>query len=126
RRPSVLQSPSRLTSSGVLFCRDRPATCRQLLPPFAAVERLDLDGLDRPRIQAARVDAVAIRARARHVERFAAAGRAEKMLRGSGVEGIARQEFLALKQPEARLGHDEMQIPRLGADGAIALGDFEA
>src|SRR5262249_38935118 len=104
------------------------ATVRKLFLPLASVEGLGRDRqlLDRPLIQAARVDAVAVGMRARHIERLDAAHRAEKMLRHAGVESIRGEEFRALEQAEARLRHDQVQEPRLRADRAIALGDREA
>src|SRR5437667_3942181 len=108
-----------------LFVGERPAPFGQLLLPLAAVEWLHLDAFHRSWIETASVDAVTVGVRPRHVERFDATGGAEQVLRSPGVERVGREGFLTLEQSKARLGHDEMQKSRLGADGAIAVGDFE-
>src|SRR5258706_1899233 len=97
-RASVLRRPPCAMGNADLSVGERPTTCRQLLLPLAAVEWLHLDALDRPPIETARVDAVTIRMRARHVERFDATGRAEQVLRGSGVECVGRQGISAPEQ----------------------------
>ena len=97
------------------------AAFRILLFPFEPIERLDLYALDRRRIQAAYVDAVAIGVRAGNIEGFDAAHRAEKMLRGAGVERVGRQRLAALKQSESGARHDQMEITGLGAYRAIAF-----
>ena len=56
-----------------------------------AVERLDFYRLDRRVVQAADVDAEAVRVRSWHVEGLDAAGSAEEVLRRLRVEGIHRQ-----------------------------------
>src|ERR1041385_4445217 len=105
---------------------ERPTPGRQRLFPLAAVELSDLERLDGSRIKAARVDAVPVRMRARHVERLHAASRAEEMPRHAGVERVRGERILAPKQAEPRLRHDQMQVAGFGADRAVALGDLQS
>src|SRR5689334_12489143 len=90
----------------------RRAPLGELLLPLAPVERLDLHRLHGSRVEATDVDAVAVRMRPRHIERFDAAGRAEEVPRYAGVERVRGQRFRALQQAKLRRGHDEMEIAR--------------
>src|SRR4051812_16402899 len=69
--------------------------------PVAAVDLGDLHARHGAGIETARVDAVSIGVRARHVERFHAAGGAEQVLRRAGVEGVLGERVPAREQPEA-------------------------
>src|SRR5688572_20022153 len=101
------------------------AALRIVLLPVPSVDEIDLHAGHGGRIDAARVDAEAIGVRPRHVERFDAAGGAEVMPRRPGVERIGGQGFLALDEPEAMRGHDEMLVREAAAHRAIALIDAE-
>jgi len=74
---------------------------RAMLFPVPAVERF-YSQLLRERIEAANVNAVSIRIRARYVERFDAAHVAECVLSDAGVERVCRDVIVAMQQPEFR------------------------
>src|SRR5512145_1087218 len=93
--------------------------------PVPAVEWRNIHLADGLRIDAAHVDAVAVRIRTRHIERLDAAHPAEKMPGDSGVERISRKKLRALNQGEARLGHDKMEIAALAAHRAVALARLD-
>jgi hypothetical protein len=93
--------------------------------PLATVEGGDRHRRHAARFQAARVDAVAIGMRARHVERLDAAGGAEQVLGRARVELVARQCVFACEQPEACPRHDQVQITAAPADGAVAVEHLE-
>src|SRR6185437_13908270 len=57
----------------------------------------------------------------RDVEGFDAARAAEVMPGDAGVERIQRQFLPRGEQPEARCGHDQVQIAEPGAHRAVAL-----
>ena len=105
-----------------------PYASRERLAPAAWMRFLPLLAVDlnhcRSRhgsfIQAAHVDAVAIRMRAWNIERFDAAARAEKMLGSAGIELIGGQGILSGNEFEARGRDYEMQISRFAANGAVA------
>jgi hypothetical protein len=58
--------------------------------PVITVERGDMGAFDRCRIKAIDIDAVAVGVRAGHIKGFDAAGLAEEMLGGAGIESISR------------------------------------
>src|SRR5690606_12077694 len=74
-----------------------------------------------PGVDAAGIDAVAVRVRARDVEGLHAADRAEEVLCGTGIERVAGQPVFSLEQSEPRLRHDEVQVRRATADGTVAI-----
>src|SRR6185503_14629939 len=106
------------------FYRFRAARGVRLLPVLAVRAR-DRRVLDGSFVEAARVDAVAVRMRARHVERLDAADRAERVLRGLGVELVSGECVRARKELEARLRHDQMKVAGSAADRAITIGNFD-
>src|SRR5690348_2754532 len=71
-------------------------------------------------VHAAHVDAVAVRMRTRHVERFHAAMFAEQMPRHAGVEAVLGQCVRAADQTEPRSGYDQVNVARHPADRAGA------
>ena len=91
--------------------------------PVPAVEFADLERRNIDAVEAARVDVDLIGVRARHVERMDAAGLAERMLGGAGVELVGGQIVFAAYQFELLGRHDEMQKALLGAHRAIAIRD---
>ena len=101
------------------------AILRPAFFPFAAIERLHRHRFDGVAVDAAHVDADPIRMRTRNVEGFHAADRAEEVLGDVGIERVGRQRIAAADQLEAVRRHDEVQIPELAADGAIAVRDLE-
>src|SRR5690349_4039260 len=78
--------------------------------PIIVVERLDLDVLYGGAIEAAGVDAVAVRVRARNVKGLHATGPAEKMASGPSVESVLGEIIRAPQQAKARARHDQVQI----------------
>src|SRR5262245_36628731 len=94
--------------------------------PVLSVLAHDGHVLERAFVEAARIHAVTVGMRARHVERFHAAYRAEEVARGAGVELVGGQNVGTGKQPEPLLRHDEMEVPRSRAHRAVALGDLDA
>ena len=68
----------------------------RMVLPVHAVELIDADPLDRARIQAARIDAVAVGIGTRDVKRFDAAKLAKQMFGNSSVERVSRQLFIAV------------------------------
>src|SRR5262249_8179650 len=73
-------------------------------------------------VQTADVDVDLIRIGARYVKSMDAAGRAERVLGGTGVELIRRQCIRAARELELLRPYNQMQKALLGADRAIALG----
>src|SRR5690348_14576072 len=71
------------------------ATLGKVLFPVLSVDLPRARDPERAFVEAARVDAVAVGMRARHVERLDAAVPAEKVLRGAGVELVGRERLLA-------------------------------
>src|SRR5665213_1547395 len=88
--------------------------------PVLAVEGLDPQIQALGRVETARVDAPAIRVRARAVEALHPAFRAEQVLRHPGVEAVFAQAFRALGDAEPALRHDHVDEAGLAAHGAIA------
>src|SRR5688572_31003371 len=76
---------------------------RVVLLPVLAVDLRDRHAGDGAFVQAARVDAEAVRVRARHVEGFHAAVPAKAVLRGAGIELVRGQRIFAGEQLEALL-----------------------
>src|SRR5262249_29414995 len=101
----------------------RLAVLRTALLPLLPVERGDGEGGHGGRVDAARVDTDSVGVGARHIERLDAAGGTKIVLCDVGVERVRRERVLTLEELEALGGHDQMQIARLGANGAVALGD---
>src|SRR5689334_13608900 len=98
----------------------------RILPlPVAAIDGIDLHARHGALVDAARVDAPAVRMRTRHVEGLGAAGRAEVVLRRAGVEGVQRQRLAALRDAEAVGGDDQVQEGGARAHGAVALVDVQ-
>jgi hypothetical protein len=97
-----------------------PQFSRRLLPVLA-VERLNHLGLDRARIEAARVDAETVRIGARDVERLDPASATEEMARHAGVEGVFNEHLGAGEQSKTRGRDDEMPERRHRADRAVAV-----
>jgi len=93
-----------------------------LLLPVPAVGLHDHHVLDRARVEAARVDAEAVRVRARHVEGLDAAHRAEQMLCDARIEAVGSQHFTAAHQGKPVGRHDQVQVAGLAADRAVAFG----
>src|SRR6266446_2084405 len=93
--------------------------------PVLSVEGLHAHGENTRLVETARVHAVAVGMRARHIEGFDAAYRTEHVLRGPGVELIRSERLFALKEPEAILRDDQMQEAALRADRAIALKNVQ-
>ena len=86
RRPLV-RSPARASSA---------ACCSQCLPSNSVV----MTEVNSSGFEAAEIHAVAVGMRARHVERFDAADRAEQVLRRAGVEG---RRCVSLSSPRSSL-----------------------
>ena len=105
-----------------------PAQTRELIGaglfPVAPVERRDRER-DRLRVEAAHVDAVAVRVRARNIERFDAAGLAERVPGDAGIEGVNAQIFRSLEQLESGARYDEVQVARFRADRTVALAHLD-
>src|SRR6202012_5719254 len=71
------------------------------------------------------VNADAVRVRARAVEAFDPALRAEDVPRAAGAEAIGRGVALALGQLEATIRHDQVEIAGHPADLAIAIQQLD-
>src|SRR5580698_3192754 len=93
--------------------------------PIAAVKRLYGNGFNGVAVDAAHVDADAVRMRAGNVEGFYSACGAEKMLRDMRVEGIRGERFAAADQFESIGGYDQMQISVFAANRTIAVRHFQ-
>lgn len=89
-----------------------------------AVVRRDAHVAEILGVQAAEIDAIAVRMRARHVVRLYSAHGAEQVLGGLGIEFVGRQLVRTRKQAKAFLRHDQVQITGLGTDGAVAVDNF--
>jgi hypothetical protein len=91
------------------------------LVPVPAVELVvpELRGLDS--IEAANVDVHLVGVGTRSVEGVNAAMAAKVMLSGVRPKGVRRDGVGALQELEVALRHDEVKIPLLAADAAIAL-----
>src|ERR1700744_440368 len=98
---------------------------RAALFPVASVERDYRHGLDTAGIDAARIDADAVRVRARNVERFHAASRAEQVFCDARVEGVGRERISAAEQFEAIFRHYQMQKSDFAANRAVAFVHFD-
>lgn len=48
------------------------------------------------------------------------------MLRGMGIETVRRKHVPPVEKLEAIRWHDEMKVPSLAANGAIALGNLDS
>ena len=99
-------------------------TSRRLLP-VTSVERLDRKGRHGRAIDAACVDAEAVRVGSRHVKRFYPAGAAEQMAGDTGIEGVLDQVLLTAQQTEAAGRHDQMPIPAHRTDRAVTFLDHQ-
>ena len=114
--------------SGSLF----PLFLREMLQgvgvlfPVLAVEGGDGDIFDRTFVQAVDVDAVAVGVGAGDVEGFDAAGFAEEVPGGAGVELVFGERFPGGEEFEVCFGYDEVQKAGHGTDGAVAGGGFDA
>ena len=89
--------------------------------PAGAVQRDHRLARHGARIETERVDAVAIRRRARRVERLYTADRAEEVLGHAGAEAVAGQRVGAREQGEALLRHHQMAVAALAANRAVAV-----
>src|SRR6266481_299824 len=122
----ALRAPGAATQhAGLASLRVISPPLRVLLFPFTTVARPDADFLHRSRVEAARVHAETIRMRTRHVERFDAANRTEQVLGRVRVEAVRCQNIAARKQLEAIGGNHQVQVARLAAHGAVAVGNLE-
>ena len=92
-----------------------------ILLPVYAIERRHCNGFDAVRLQAIRIDADAIRMRARHVERLDSAMAAEVMLRDPGVKSVCLDVVFPIEQTKVAPGNDQVKISCHTADAAIAL-----
>src|SRR5690242_6240237 len=99
----------------------RDALALGVLPVTAVEEPLGRQGASVDVVQAAGVDADAMRVRARDIEGMHAAMGAEGMLRDAGAEGVGLERGLALQQLEGRGIGPEVQDALLGADRAAAV-----
>src|SRR5215471_14211604 len=93
--------------------------------PILSVERRHAHRSYRRGLQAARIHTVTRGMRARHIEGFDAALRAEKVFGCHRIELISRQHVLALDKPEAVARNDEMQVTRYRTDGAVAIENLQ-
>ena len=91
-----------------------------VLFPVASVEGFNGERARRG-VEAADVDVDPVRVRAGYVERFDAAGFAERVFGCAGVEGVGREVFCAACDAEFLRRHDEVQEARLRAQRAIAV-----
>src|ERR1700755_2319911 len=89
-----------------------------------AVEFGGEDGGEFLRIETAEVHAVAVRMRARHIERLDPAHRTEQMLRRAGVEFVGADNVGTARELEVFLRDDQMQIAGLRAHRAIAIDEL--
>jgi hypothetical protein len=99
---------------------------RVLLFPISAVGLRDGHVFDRARIEAARVDAEAVRVRARDVEGLDAAHRAEQVLGDTRIKGVRGQRVLTAEEGEAVGGNDQVQVAGLAADRTVALENTDS
>ena len=76
-------------------------------------------------LKAAHVDVDAVRIRARHIERFHPADRAETVHGHAGAEAVIGQHILAGQQAEARRRYDQVQVAAGRADTAVAVDDLD-
>src|SRR4051812_34146004 len=97
----------------------------KLLLPIAPVASDGAHAGHGPRVQAARVHAVSVRMRARHVEGFDATYRTEQVARCAGVELVGGESGGIAQQPEMRGGHDQVQVTALSADRAVAVQNLD-
>jgi hypothetical protein len=89
--------------------------------PILTVDWIDLHRLHRSGVEATRVHVVAIGMGAGNIKRFHATVGAEQVSRGTRIEGVGGERFLALEQLEAGRAHNEPQITRFAANRAVAL-----
>ena len=93
--------------------------------PIAAIEAANCRFETVSGIEAAEVDAPAIRVGSGLVKALDPAGAAEQMLGCASAKSIGGQAVPALQQFEAIMWHIEVQIARLRADRTIAIEQFE-
>src|SRR6185436_19320914 len=102
-----------------------PTALRIVLLPVPAVDPAHARDLESSLVQAAHVDAVAVRVRARHVEGLDAAVRAEEVPRDFRVELVVGQRILAGEQPEILFLDEQVLVPRACAHRAVAIAHLE-
>ena len=76
-------------------------------------------------IEAAKIDAPAVRMRARLVKALDPANFAKKMLGRAGAEAIGRQGVCAAQQFKIGVRDNQVEIAGLRADRAVAVEHFE-
>jgi len=101
------------------------AARRMCLLPILPIGPNDGQFLDGSLIQATSVYAVTVRVRPWHVKSLDAADRAEQVLCRASIELVRRKNLGARQELEPRSRHDEMEVPRLRAYGAIAVGNLQ-
>ena len=90
-----------------------------------SVEPTYFDLSDRAGLETAHIHAVAVRIGARHVERLDTANLTKQMACDAGAKSVGRQRFRTLKQPETRLGDNQVKESALAADRAVTLDGFD-
>jgi hypothetical protein len=93
--------------------------------PILAVKSRHRYFFDCSRIQAAHVNAVTVRMRSRHIERFDATCLTKHVLCHTGVEGVDRKRFRTLDESEAGFRHDQMKKPAFTTDRTVAFDRFD-
>jgi len=93
--------------------------------PIGAVKGSDIDLCDTGRVQAVDISRDATGMRARHVERFDAAGLAKEVGRSTGIEAVVGQSLFALDELEVILVDNEMEEAGGVTDRAIAGKCFD-
>ena len=97
----------------------------RMIFPVAPVECINSHRIDASGIQTSNIDTVAVRIRARNIERLDATTAAEEMLGNSRVELIGGNVILTADEREIIFSYNQMQVSAHTANTAIALIDLE-
>ena len=93
--------------------------------PVSTIERFNCHRIDAAGIKASNIDTVAVRIRARNIERLDATISTEKMFGDACVELIGRDFVIAANEREIVFAHNQVYVTAHAADTAIALVDLE-